>query len=493
MPFNSIFSWVMKKRMHQIELFQNLISIAAFTEFGLKYNFKEIDNYNDFKTKVPLHEYDDLKPYIDRVIEGEQEILWPEETKWFAKSSGTTSTRSKLIPVTKESLEDCHYKGGKDLLSMYYANYENRKLYNGKHLIVGGSAQVNYLSDDSYFGDLSAIIVKNLPWWAEIKRTPAKEIALMSEWEEKIEKMAHSTIEEDVYIIAGVPSWTMVLGRRVLEITGKKTLKEVWPNLELYMHGGVSFEPYREEFNRLIGFPEMHYVETYNASEGFFGIQDEVGNSGMLLMLDYGVFYEFIPMEDFCGVESKNVVSLGGVELGKQYALVISTNAGLWRYIIGDTIVFTELLPYRFRISGRTKSFINTFGEEVIVENAEKAITLASRATNAQVRDFHACPVYMEDNQKGAHQWIIEFVNEPDDFELFKQLLDSSLREINSDYDAKRYKDMILTFPIITKIKSGGFDQWLKSKNKLGGQNKIPRLANNREIMEQILMFLNVN
>lgn len=505
MPFNSIFSWIMKKRVHQIELFKKfptdvqeelfhyLVSTAAFTEYGLKYNFKDVTNYEDFKRNVPLTEYDDLKPYIDRVIEGEQEILWPSETKWFAKSSGTTSSRSKLIPVTKESLEDCHYKGGKDLLSIYYNNYENRKLYNGKHLIVGGSAQVNYLSDDSYFGDLSAIIVKNLPWWAEIKRTPAREIALMSEWEEKIEKMAQSTIEDDVYIIAGVPSWTMVLAKRVLEITGKTTLKEVWPNLELYMHGGVNFEPYREEFRKLVGFDDMHYVETYNASEGFFGIQDEVGNSGMLLMLDYGVFFEFIPMESFQGTASQDVVSINDVEVGRQYALVISTNGGLWRYIIGDTVVFTEVLPYRFKISGRTKSYINTFGEEVIVENAEKAITIASQKTGAQVRDFHACPVYMNNTSKGAHQWLIEFVHEPADLEEFKHVLDASLREINSDYDAKRYKDMILSFPVVTVLPKGGFDRWLKTKNKLGGQNKIPRLANNREIAEQILGIVVLN
>lgn len=504
MPFNAIFSWIVKKRIHQIELFkkfplevqnelfQSLISTAAFTEFGLKYNFKDITSYEDFKANVPLHEYNDLKPYIDRIIEGEQEILWPTETKWFAKSSGTTSSRSKLIPVTRESLEDCHYKGGKDLLSMYYNNYENRKLYNGKHLVVGGSAQVNYLSDDSYFGDLSAILVKNLPWWAEIKRTPAREIALMSEWEEKIEKMAHSTILEDVYIIAGVPSWTMVLAKRVLEITGKNTLKEVWPNLELYMHGGVSFEPYKEEFKKLIGFDDMHYVETYNASEGFFGIQDEGNDSGMLLMLDYGIFFEFIPMEAYNGSESTEIVSLGEVEVDKQYALVISTNGGLWRYIIGDTIVFTELSPYRFRISGRTKSFINTFGEEVIVENAEKAITVASKATRAQVRDFHACPVYMENDKKGTHQWLIEFVTEPDNIEEFKEILDSTLREINSDYDAKRYKNMILEIPAIVVLPKGSFDEWLKTKNKLGGQNKIPRLANDREIAEQILSVVQV-
>lgn len=505
MPFNSIFSWIVKKRIHQIdlfkkfplevqqELFSNLVSTAAFTEYGMKHKFNEISTYQEFQKLVPLTEYADLKPYIDRVIEGEQDILWPTETKWFAKSSGTTAARSKLIPVTIESLEECHYKGGKDLLSLYYHNYPDRKLYNGKHLIVGGSAQVNYLSDDSYFGDLSAIIVKNLPWWAEIRRTPAKEIALMSEWEEKIEKMAQSTILEDVYIIAGVPSWTLVLAKRVLEITGKSTLKEVWPNLELFMHGGVSFEPYKDEFKRIIGFDEMHYVETYNASEGFFGIQDEVDNPGMLLMLDYGMFFEFIPMESYNGTASTEVLTLGDVELGKQYALVISTNGGLWRYIVGDTIVFTELNPYRFRVSGRTKSFINTFGEEVIVENADKAIAAALKASNAKLRDYHVCPIYMENGNKGAHQWLIEFIEQPNDLDLFSTVLDQTMREVNSDYDAKRYKDMVLTPPLITVVPNGGFDSWLKSINKLGGQNKIPRLLNDRTIAEQILEVLHLN
>lgn len=499
MPFNSIFSWIVKKRIHQIELFkkfpievqnelfQKLVSTAAFTEYGLKYNFKDITCYEDFKASVPLVEYNDIKPYIDRIMGGGEDVLWPTEIKWFAKSSGTTSSKSKLIPVSPESLEDCHYKGGKDLLSIYYNNYEDRKLYNGKHLIVGGSAQVIELADDSYFGDLSAIILKNLPWWAEIRRTPAKEIALMSEWEEKIEKMAHTTIHDDVYIIAGVPSWTMVLAKRILEITGKKTLKEVWPNLELYMHGGVSFEPYREEFKRLIGFDDMHYVETYNASEGFFGIQDEIDNPGLLLMLDYGIFFEFIPMEHYDGVNSKEIISLKDVELNKQYALVISTNGGLWRYILGDTIVFTELHPYRIRVSGRTKSYINTFGEEVIVENAESAIAEACTKTNAQVRDYHACPIYMDTDTKGRHQWAIEFVTPPADLNLFIETLDDKLKQINSDYEAKRYKDMILEAPAVVVLEQGTFDQWLKQNNKLGGQNKIPRLANNREIMEQIL------
>jgi hypothetical protein len=499
MPFNSIFAWIIKKRIHQIdlfrkyplevqqELFERMISQAMYTEWGFKYCFAAISSYEDFKTAVPLQEYNDVKPYVDRLMAGEQNILWPTDTKWFAKSSGTTTDRSKLIPVTRESLEDCHYKGGKDLLALYYNNHPNRKLYNGKHLIIGGSAQINHLSADSYFGDLSAIIVKNLPWWAEIRRTPAKEIALMSEWESKIEKMALSTIQDDVYILAGVPSWTMVLANKVLEITGKDNLKEVWPNLELFMHGGVSFEPYREHFERLIPDPEMHYVETYNASEGFFGIQDQVDSNELLLMLDYGIYYEFIPMRSFDGVNSKEVVNLNGVQLGVNYALVISTNGGLWRYIIGDTIEFTSTTPYRFRITGRTKSYINTFGEELVVENAERAIAFACSKTNAQIREFTACPVYMSGIERGAHEWLIEFVKEPEELDRFVTLLDEHLREINSDYDAKRYQSMILDTPIVRKMMSGTFDEWLKVNGKLGGQNKIPRLSNNREILEQIL------
>ena len=486
--------------MHQIDLFREypievqdellleLISRCVNTEFGSKHDFLSIKTYNDFKRAIPLQEYEDIEPTINRIMDGEQNLIWPTEIKWFAKSSGTTNARSKFIPVTRDSLEDCHYKGGKDLLALYYSNYPNRKLYKGKHLIVGGSAQINHLSADSYFGDLSAIIVKNLPWWAEIRRTPAKEIALMSEWEEKIDKMAHSTIEEDVYIIAGVPSWTMVLMNKILEISGKENLREVWPNLELFMHGGVNFQPYKHEFSRLIGSNEMNYVETYNASEGFFGIQDEVDSDSMLLMLDYGIFFEFIPMSEFEGIKSTHVISIAEVEPNVNYAIVITTNGGLWRYILGDTIEFTSTLPYRFKITGRTKSFINGFGEELIVANAEKAIALASQKTGAQVRDFHACPIYMESIYTGGHEWLIEFTIKPSDFERFKLLLDETLREINSDYDAKRTNNMILAFPKIQIAEIGTFDAWLKNHRKLGGQNKIPRLANNREIMDQILL-----
>jgi hypothetical protein len=499
MPFNSIFAWVMKKRIHQIdlfrkypvevqsELFEKMIHLGAETEWGKKYQYGLINNYNHFKEKVPLQEYNDLKPYVDRLISGEQHLLWPTETKWFAKSSGTTDNRSKLIPVTKDSLEECHYKGGKDLLALYYENHPNRKLYKGKHLIVGGSAQINHLTADSYFGDLSAIIVKNLPWWAEIRRTPSKDIALMSQWEEKIEKMAQSTIHEDVYILAGVPSWTMVLANKVLEISGKNNLKEVWPNLELFMHGGVSFEPYKAQFERLIPDPKMNYVETYNASEGFFGIQDQINSNELLLMLDYGIFYEFIPMSSFDGVNSVEAVDLAGVELDVNYAIVISTNAGLWRYIVGDTVKFTSKTPYRFKITGRTKSFINVFGEELIVENADKAIARATNKIGTVVREYTVAPVFMDGIENGAHEWLIEFTHVLDDVSRFQLFLDEALRELNSDYDAKRCNNFVLGPPIIKVLNAGTFDNWLKSIGKLGGQHKVPRLSNSREIVEQIL------
>lgn len=504
MPFNSIFAWMIKKRMNQIdlfrkhpletqsELFAQLIETAKNTVWGVAHDYKSIRNHDDFKNRVPLQEYDDIKPYVDRLIHGETNILWPGETKWFAKSSGTTSDRSKFIPVTKASLEDCHYKGGKDLLALYYDNFPSANLYNGKHLIVGGSTQINEMGNDSYIGDLSAIIVKNLPWWAEIRRTPSREIALMSDWEPKIELMAQQTIQEDVCILSGVPSWTLVLAHRILEITGKSDLKEVWPNLEMFMHGGVSFEPYRAEFNKIIS-GEMHYVESYNASEGIFGMQDLPDGNEMLLMLDYGIFYEFIPMDQFEGKDSKIVLSLSEVELNKNYALVISTNGGLWRYILGDTIRFTDLSPYRFRITGRTKSFINAFGEELIVDNAERAMASTCRETGAQLKDYTAAPVYMqfiEDARKGQHEWVIEFIQAPENMDLFAQRLDENLRMINSDYDAKRTKDIALLGPKVVVAKSGTFDAWLKSKGKLGGQHKVPRLSNHREILEELIPFL---
>lgn len=498
MPFNSIFAWMMKKRIHQIDLFRKypldvqdeiliqLITSAKNTEFGRENHFDELKNYEQFQKKVPLNSYETLKNKIDRIIAGEQNILWHSETKWFAKSSGTTSSRSKFIPVSKESLFDCHYKGGKDLLALYYENFPNRKLYNGKHLIIGGSAQINPIGIDSYLGDLSAIIVKNLPWWAEIRRTPSKEIALMSEWEDKIEKMAKETIVQDVYIIAGVPSWTYVLSKKILEISGKNNLKEVWPNLELFLHGGVNFEPYRNLFKELIPSDEMNYVETYNASEGFFGIQDVANSSELLLMLDYGIFYEFIPMSHFKDTESTEIYSLNEVKLNTNYAIVISTNGGLWRYILGDTIQFTSLLPFRFKISGRTNSYINIFGEELIVENAERAISNTCKLTNSSIKNFTAAPSFLNQNQNGRHDWLVEFIIEPFDIIEFEKILDQEIRNINSDYDAKRSGNLILENLKVKKINSGTFDAWLKSINKLGGQHKIPRLSNDKKIYEEI-------
>lgn len=499
MPFNSIFSWIIKKRIHQIDLFKKypfevqqevlnfLVSHSKDTEWGKKYDYKGIKSYQDFKEKVPLTNYATLQPYVERMLNNEQDLLWGSDINWFAKSSGTTSGKSKFLPVSKEALEDCHYKGGKDLLSLYYNQIPDRKLYKGKHLILGGSAEINYLGQDSYFGDLSAIILKNMPWWAEIRRTPAKQIALMSDWEEKIEKLAQSTKDEDIYILAGVPSWTLVLCNRVLEITGKKDLREVWPNLELFMHGGVNFEPYRDQFRKLIPFDNMNYVETYNASEGFFGIQDDFKINELLLMLDYGVFFEFIPMDEFDGLESKTVISLEDVEIGVNYALVISTNAGLWRHIIGDTVRFTSAKPYRFKITGRTKSFINAFGEELVVENAEAAIGATCLKTGAEVANYTAAPIYMDGDQKGAHQWLIEFANPPENIEAFTHILDGELKALNSDYEAKRSSDLSLQMPQIMVAKSGLFESWLKAHKKLGGQHKIPRLNNDRKLIEDLL------
>ena len=488
----------MKKRIHQIELFkkypnevqeewmERLVESGKVTVFGEKYNFENIIDYTTFKENIPLQSYNDVKPWIDRAVEGEQDILWPGNTKWFAKSSGTTSDRSKFIPVTKESLEDCHYRGGKDLISLYYTLFPDTKLYKGKHLVVGGSASYSQLRADSYSGDLSAIILKNLPWWVEIKRTPSREIALLGKWEEKIERLANSTIHDDVSSISGVPSWTLVLLNRILEITGKDNILEVWPNLELYMHGGVSFEPYRTEFERLIPSKNMTYIESYNASEGFFGIQDQL-DGDLLLMLDYGVFYEFIPMDKYNGVHSKEVINIADVELNKNYALVISTNGGLWRYIIGDTIKFTSLSPYRVKVSGRTKHFINVFGEEVIVENADDAIAEACKITDASIKDYTACPIFMEGGKSGGHEWLIEFSKKPSDFNEFMQVMDNKLKAINSDYDAKRTNDMSLAFPKLHVAEEGTFDNWLSQNNKLGGQHKIPRLSNSRDIFESIL------
>ncbi|MCC9136688.1 GH3 auxin-responsive promoter family protein [Pontibacter silvestris] len=488
----------MKKRIHQIdlfkkyphevqeELFHNLIETAKNTEWGKAYGYKDISSVKNFQERVPVSTYEDLFPYIERVLKGEQNILWPSKVEWFAKSSGTTNARSKFIPVTPESLEDCHYKGGKDMLSIYVNNYPDTKLFSGKGLSIGGSHRPSEYNSKISCGDVSAVIMQNLPIWAEAMRTPPLKIALMDKWEEKIEKMVEVTVSENVTSFSGVPTWTYVLLKRILEVTGKSNVLEVWPNLELFTHGAVAFGPYRQLFREIIPSDRMNYLEVYNASEGFFGIQDQRDTEDeMLLMLDYGIYYEFIPVDQF-EVEYPKTLTLDQVELGKNYALLISTNAGLWRYKIGDTIRFTSLSPFRIKISGRTKHFINAFGEEVIVENAEVAITKACNATGAIISNFTAAPIYIESGKRGGHEWLIEFEKEPDSLQRFTHVLDDTLREINSDYDAKRQNDIALQEPVVHAVPQGTFMKWLKQKGKLGGQNKIPRLSNTREYLEEI-------
>lgn len=487
--------------MHQIELFvkyphevqeewfQSLIATARNTEWGKMYDYASISTPQHYKERVPLQDYDTLKPYIEQMMNGAANILWPSEIKWYAKSSGTTSDRSKFIPVSEESLEECHFKGGKDLLSMYCNNRPDARIFNGKCLVMGGSHQVNQLNAEISYGDLSAVLIKNLPMWAEFYRTPDVSITLMDNFEEKIERMARATIDVNVTNISGVPTWNIVLAKRILEITGKNNLLEVWPNLEFYFHGAVNFKPYREQFKRLIPSESMYYMETYNASEGFFGIQDQPDSEELLLMLDYGIYYEFILMENI-GQENPATLSLDEVDIDKNYAIVISTNGGLWRYMIGDTIKFTSLLPFRIQITGRTKHFINAFGEELIIDNAEKALTKACNETGAIIRDYTACPIYFNENEPGGHEWIIEFEQHPNNLEHFTDLLDNTLREINSDYDAKRFNDLALRRPLIHVAAAGTFYNWMKNRGKLGGQNKVPRLANERKYVDEILELI---
>ncbi len=500
---NSILTWVIKKRIHQIELFKKyphdvqdevlkkLIGFARYTDFGQKYAFDDLISYEDFKRRVPVHTYEQIFPFIDRLMHGEQNVLWPTETKWFAKSSGTTNARSKFIPVSPEALEDCHYKGGKDLYSMFINNYPDTKIFSGKGLGVGGSYRINEFdpTSSSHYGDVSAVIMQNLPPWAEFIRTPSIEVALMDNWEEKIEKLARETAHVNVTHIAGVPTWTVLLIQYITELEKKSSILEVWPNLELFFHGAVSFKPYRKLFETLIPSEKMVYWETFNASEGFFGIQDQKDSDDLLLMLDYGVFYEFIPMEEI-DKEYPDAIPLYEVEVGKNYAMVITTNAGLWRYNIGDTVKFTCTNPYRIKISGRTKHFMNAFGEEVIIENAETAITKACEQTGAVIDNFTAAPIFFDRGKRGGHEWIIEFVKQPSDIAKFTHVLDDTLRKINSDYDAKRCKDIALVSPTIHIVAEHTFYNWMKKRGKLGGQNKVPRLSNSREFVEDILAMV---
>jgi hypothetical protein len=498
---NSIISWVNVKRLHQIELFKKypfdvqqevffrLVEQAARTTWGIQYGYDSISSIEEYQQRVPISTYEDITPYVNRLRDGEQNLLWPTEIKWFAKSSGTTTDKSKFIPVSYEALEDCHFRGGKDVIAFYTRERPENGILKGKALTLGGSSQINKFSNQSYFGDLSAVLIENLPFWANFIRTPSAEVALIPDFEQKLKKIVTHTCNENVTSIAGVPSWNLVLLRSVLDYTGKEHILQVWPNLELFTHGGISFTPYREQFEKLIPSGHMNYLETYNASEGFFGIQDELDRNDMLLMLDLGVFYEFIPL-DLIDEPKPPAFTVRDVREGVNYAIVITTNAGLWRYMIGDTILFTSLNPHKFRITGRTKYFINAFGEEVILDNAEKALMKACSDTGASVKEYTAGPLYMSDRSQGAHEWIIEFESPPQNPEKFGEILDHTLCAINSDYEAKRYKNITLTSPKIISVEPGTFYRWMQHRGKLGGQNKIPRLSNDRKYLDELTDFL---
>ena len=494
--FNSIASWILKKRIHQIELFikyphevqeellHNLLSKAHQTEIGMRYGFESIKNYDDFKNQIPLSNYESIESQIKRCRQGTQNIFWPTPIKWFAKSSGTTNSKSKFIPVSAEALEDCHYKAGKDMLSLYFNNNEDSQLLTGKCLRLGGSSEL-YNNNNSYFGDLSAIIIQNLPFWAELSSTPSNKTSLMAEWETKMKAIVEESISEKVTSLAGIPSWMMVLLQNVLEETGQQTITDIWPNAEVYFHGGVSFKPYRELYNKLFPKNGFQFYEIYNASEGFFGIQDRNNSDELLLMLDYGIFYEFIPFHP--NSSDEKIIPLSEVEIGINYALIITTNAGLWRYQIGDTIRFTCLSPYRIKVTGRTKHHINAFGEELIIDNAEKALAKVCASTQSIISNYTAAPIFMKKSTKGAHEWIIEFEKAPVNLDEFSTMLDLAIQNENSDYEAKRYKNMTLQNLQIHKARKNLFYDWLRKKKKLGGQNKVPRLSNSRKLIEELL------
>ena len=495
-----IITWFLKQRAGQIQsmmenpmdtqwaVFNDLIQQASNTEWGRQYDYKSIVSYQDFKERVPVTDYETLKPWIERNMRGEQNLLWPSPIRWFSKSSGTTSDVSKFIPMSAESIEDTHYKGAIDLLTWYCTQFESSHIFEGKGLILGGSHQVNRFNEHCSYGDLSAVLMQNMSFLAQWYRTPDLSIALMDDWEKKIEQIARSTVHENVTNISGVPTWTMMLIKRLYEITGKQHIREIWPDLELYIHGGVSFTPYRTPFNHLFGDRTIRYLETYNASEGFFAFQSDWDTPGMLLHLNAGIFYEFIPQSEWNN-EFPETKLLHEVTTGEQYALVISTNGGLWRYKVGDTIRFTSLSPFKVEVSGRIKHFINAFGEEVIVDNTDKAIAEACRLTGATVTDYTAAPVYLTLDKRGCHEWIIEFEQEPEHMDRFTQILDQQLRAVNTDYDAKRFKDIALTRPLVHAVPHGTFYNWLKSKGKLGGQHKVPRLSNSRNYMDEIKQF----
>jgi len=496
---NSIINWINYKRIYEIELYRqhareiqeevlfNLLNKAKDTEWGKKYDYENTRYLDQYQEKVPISRYEEIESFIHRMVMGEKNILWPGEIKWFAKSSGTTNAKSKFIPVSKESLSQCHFRGGKDVLALYYHNFPEASVLSGKTLTLGGSHQVNSLSNNSYYGDLSAIMIENLPFWTDFHRTPPTDIALIEEFEEKIKQITQRSVKDNVTSLAGVPSWFLVLLHYVLEYTGKSNIVEVWPNIEVFIHGGICFDPYREQYKRMIPSEKMHYMETYNASEGFFAIQDDLASSDLLLMLDYGIFFEFIPMSEI-DAEKPKALPVWEVETGVNYAMVISTNGGLWRYMIGDTVMFTSKNPYKLRITGRTKHFINAFGEEVIIDNAERALKEACLSTGAIISEYTAGPVFMAENQKkGAHQWLIEFATKPDNLDRFTDILDQKIQELNSDYEAKRHNNATLERPHVMAVAEGTFYQWMRERGKVGGQNKVPRLSNNCNYLDELI------
>lgn len=496
---NSVASWFLKKRFHQIELFLkypnevqeellfSLLETAKDTEFGETFGFSSITSYKSFSERVPISTYEDFEPNIERSRKGESNIFWPSDIKWFAKSSGTTNAKSKFIPVSEQALEHCHYAASKDLLCMYLNNNQDSQLFTGKSLRLGGSKEL-YKENGTSFGDLSAILIDNMPFWAEFSSTPTSKVSLMNDWETKMSAIVNETIQENVTSLAGVPSWMLVLLNDVLEATGKDSILDIWPNLEVYFHGGVSFNPYMQQYKSILPKADFKYYEIYNASEGFFAIQDLNDSSDLLLMLDYGIFYEFIPMDSY-GTPEQKIIPLSQVELHKNYAVVITTNAGLWRYKIGDTVRFVSISPYRVRVSGRTKHHINVFGEELIIENAEEALKQVCLQTASEIVDYTAAPIFMEGKEKGAHEWMIEFKRPPNNLLEFNHLFDKALKSVNSDYEAKRYNNMTLNLPKINIARPQLFYDWLKENDKLGGQHKIPRLSSSRHYMDELLVL----
>lgn len=494
---NTVASWLLKKRLHQIEFFlkypievqeellMGLVDFAKDTEIGKSFDFRSIKNYSDFASRVPITNYEGMEHLIDQARRGTANLFWPTPIKWFAKSSGTTNAKSKFIPVSQESLEDCHYKSSKDLLSIYLNNNENSQLFTGKSLRLGGSKEL-YESHGSVFGDLSAILIDNMPFWAEFSSTPSNKVSLMPDWNTKLAAVIAETTKENVTSMAGVPSWMLVLLNELLDTTGNEHLFQVWDQLEVYFHGGVSFSPYKDQFKKLLPRKSFNYYEIYNASEGFFAIQDLNKASDLMLMLDYGIFYEFIPMNAY-GKEAEYAIPLSEVTLYTNYAIVITTNAGLWRYKVGDTVRFTSLSPHRIKVTGRTRHHINVFGEELIIENAEEALKIVCKKTKTEIIEYTAAPIFMEGKNKGGHEWLIEFRTPPQDLGHFTALLDNALKSLNSDYEAKRYNNMTLNEPLVHKARAGQFHDWLAGKDKLGGQHKIPRLSNSRQYLEELM------